>query len=741
MKTFFKFLFILLLVVIILGGALFAWWQLGGNSKSTRNAFSVIPSDAVYVMETNNLTKAWNEITETDMWSHLIETPYFSELESDVQALNGFLKNNKAVDMLLSNRELFISAHMISGSDYDFLFVVDLQNMKKTWTVIKTALKTLDAYEYSDRKFEHDKIIELTDKKTKDKISISLIDNLLVISFHDKLVENAITQKDSKFWEKNNRFQKVSSEISENRLFSFYFNYNMLERFSRVYLSEENQYITLFNKSLEFTALNTFLNDEKLVFEGYTILDSLPSYLKSLTSVEPAAYNAYKILPEQTAFYMAITFDDSKKFFESLQSEYAYKNKAEYDEYNTNLQKVTDFLNLDLEKALFSWIGQEIAVAKLRPSNKSRLEDVIITIHANDLAEAKAGMSEIMKRVKKRTPTKFDSKDYQNITYYNLKLKGFFNLFLGKMFQDVEIPYFTYLEDYVVFSNSESGIQSVIDSYVTGKTMAKNPKFIALKEEFEIKANLTMFVNMPRIYQNLYFHSQRETRQDLENNKDIILSFEDYGFQLVARDNELLSTTIIANHNPEAAYDNLITELELDVTNELNNIEYENLTFKITTDKYELGADGNKQIKYVDNKNLVFAEGGVLNKKVFGLWRMFYPSGNIQCTSNYNEKGELDGEVTFYWDDNVQTKKAEILYKEDKIINLYREYYNDGDRKAEIMYNDGKADGDAKFFYSSGPLKMEGKYKNGVQNGKWKHYTEKGELISLEKFKKGKKKS
>ncbi len=742
MKTFFRFIFILLLVVVVLGGALFAWWHWGaGANKNTQSAFDIIPADAIYVVETNNLTKAWDEITTSKIWEHLSEDDYFAEIEENMDAIDGFLKDNKAVDMLLSNREMYVSTHMISSSDYDFLYIIDLQKMKKAWTVIKTALKTLDNYDFNERKFESEKIIELTDKKTKEKISICLLDNLLAISYTDKLIENVITQKATKNWNSNKRFQKVSSEINENRMFSFYFNYNMLEQFGKVYLSESNDYISLFSKSLEFTALNAYLENEQLTFEGYTILDSLPSYLKSLTACEPAAYNAYKILPDQTAFYMAFTFDNSATFFESLQSEYAYQNKSEYDEYNNNLLKITDFLKLDLKKALFSWIGNEIAVAKLRPMAQSRMEDVILAIHTNNLPEAKAGMAEIMTRVKKRTPAKFESKEYNNFTYYNLKLKGFFSLFLGKMFQDIEIPYFTYIEDYVVFSNSETALQKVIDSYVTGSLLARNKEFSEFKTEFEIKSNLMMYVNMPAMYQNLYFHSQRNTRQDLEDNKDLILSFEQYGFQLVAKDSELLSTTIVAKHNPDAAYDNLLAELELESTDALSNAEFENLAFKITPEKYELNlTDGNKQIFYPETKKL-YAEGAVLNKKVYGLWRIYYENGSIMTTMNYNEKGELDGDATFFWDNTTQIPKAEILYKNDQMINIYREFYEDGDRKAEIEYKDGKADGEAKFYYKSGPLKIEGKYKNGEKTGSWKYYTEKGELISKDKFKKGKQKS
>ena len=37
----------------------------------------------------------------------------------------------------------------------------------------------------------------------------------------------------------------------------------------------------------------------------------------------------------------------------------------------------------------------------------------------------------------------------------NVEMKGFFRLFFGKLFDKFEKPYYTYVDDYVVFSNNK----------------------------------------------------------------------------------------------------------------------------------------------------------------------------------------------------------------------------------------------------------------------------------------------
>ena len=44
-------------------------------------------------------------------------------------------------------------------------------------------------------------------------------------------------------------------------------------------------------------------------------------------------------------------------------------------------------------------------------------------------------------------------------------MKGFFRLFFGGLFDKFEKPYYTYVDDYVVFSNKASSLLSFVEDY------------------------------------------------------------------------------------------------------------------------------------------------------------------------------------------------------------------------------------------------------------------------------------
>ncbi|HQI71497.1 MAG TPA: hypothetical protein PLT47_12145, partial [Bacteroidales bacterium] len=186
-------LWILIPLILIVGGVA-AYLYFGDSGK--RNAMSVIPEDAIYIIETSDLTEAWNTLSESKMWKHLQGSPKFADINQSALSLDSLINGNKTLNMLFSNRQMVISAHMISLTDYDFIFAVDLKKASKI-TFLKNYIKDIVGYydfEMGKRNFEGKEIIELTDVKTKELLSISFIDNIMVCSYTPGLVEKSIAQ-------------------------------------------------------------------------------------------------------------------------------------------------------------------------------------------------------------------------------------------------------------------------------------------------------------------------------------------------------------------------------------------------------------------------------------------------------------------------------------------------------------------------------------------------------------------
>lgn len=734
MKKFLKIFFL----IIILGAGGFWVYIKFISPVVMKKSMTMVPNDAILVIETENLADAWTEISNSEVWNYLLKNPYFNELNGDFDMLNTYLKDNNLADFMLKKRSMIMSLHMISARDWDFLFVVDLQNLAQIKKIgLNRILKKAEGYKVKNRKYKDETIYELSDNENpSDIIYLIISDNQLVVSFTGSLIEKSIDQKNDNFWANNKDYNKVVSKLYGEELFRMYFNYKKLNDFSMSFLTEKSEIINMLSNSLTYTGFNIDLRDEMLSFDGYTSVDSVGSYVKALANIKPGKLSAWEIMPKQTAMYFSMGFSNFFDFYYNLTKQYEDGNAEDMEDIKENISKIERLLDISLHDDFFSWIGEEIAVVKLRPGKRTREEDVVIVIPANDIDNAKEGLDRIIKKVKRRTPLKFKPEDYKNFTIQSLEINGFFKLFLGKMFKDIEKPYFTFIENNVVFSNSLENLKSVIDSYITGNTLNKDIDFVNFKDEFANKSNISIFIRTPQIYQNLYYYSNAVDRKSIKENKEFILSFEKIGFQLVSESSDMFKTVFLAKHNPDAVKTDELEQMETKVTENMFREEVELKMFKIELPESITEIDTLYKEYYDGGKKLKF-EGLIHNSNMTGTWKTYYESGNIKNTVNY-DNSILEGNAWFYYDTEDNTKKADATFEDDELEGTYFEYYESGTQKAKIEYEDGKAYGDAEFYYPNGKLKIKARYKNGYKNGRWIYYNEKGKPVGKTKWKKGK---
>ena len=730
MKKFFKWFFIIILIGVIAGGA----WYVYDNyiaKHTVRNHFSVVPSDAVFIIETSNLTEAWTKISESNIWANLLNSKTFEEIDEYAGMLDDYLKNNKAISLILRNRPMLVSAHMISGVDYDFLFVVDLQGSKSISKAFD-ALSLVDGYKFKKRKYHKTEIKEFIDVEDPNSIIyFSIVDNLLVVTFTGELIERAIDSRGTDYWKNNMVYQNVSNELSYRKLFKFHFNYKQLTNFSSIYAEDMEEFTKPIANSLIFTALNMNLLENQLSFDGFTAIDSLPSYMSALSDVKPGKMRAYEIISDQAALYFSISFKNYNILFQSLINQYEEGNAKDMEDYSKNVKLVERLLKINMQEDFFDWIGEEIAFIKLQPKNSARVEDVIVAIHSKEIEDAKKGLNHITKQIRKRSPLKFEIINYKNFGINYLERKGFFKMFFGKLFKKLEKPYFTYIEDFVVFSNSQEALKEIIDDYLKGHTLSHKEKFMDFKSEFEQKSNISVFLQMPKLYTNLYTFSNNETKNSVKNNKNLILSFNRIGFQLISR-GDLFETNFIAAHDHDAAFNEELEKFEEQASESLQKEQFDSLTFKIILEDSILQNNGSYKAFYENGKTVKF-EGRITNNMVNNLWRSYYKNGNLKSSINYKD-GKVEGIAFFFYDDKKEIKLAEINYQDDLINGLYQEFFENGAQKAKLNYEEGELHGDAEFYYKTGSIKIKGKYKNNNKKGRWFFYNQKGEVINKERM-------
>jgi len=299
------------------------------------------------------------------------------------------------------------------------------------------------------------------------------------------------------------------------------------------------------------------------------------------------------------------------------------------------------------------------------------------------------------------------------------------------LFKNIDKPYYTFIEDYVVFSNSENVLKSFIDDYITGKTLSHDEAYMDFRDEFYPKANMQIYVQMPKMFSVLEQSLTQAGKKALHEKKELLLSFSRLGWQMTAKD-EMFKTTLIIDHDEKAIEKEKTEEKIRKIDASVHTGFFEDLQFKIAFPDTIQVADGAYVRYYADGKTPEL-EGKVKDNLPEGIWRTYYPSGNLQSVVNYHN-GDVTGEMFYYFDKKPETLMVETVFDDDLITGKYLEYWENGAQKARLQYKDGKLHGEALYYYPSGKLRVKGKYKNGEKKGKWLFYNEKGEVIEKKRY-------
>lgn len=127
----------------------------------------------------------------------------------------------------------------------------------------------------------------------------------------------------------------------------------------------------------------------------------------------------------------------------------------------------------------------------------------------------------------------------------------------------------------------------------------------------------------------------------------------------------------------------------------------------------------------------VVEEGYYKDSRKVGIWRRYYPNGNIKDEIEYNNN-RPSGKYKIYYENGVLQEEGE--WKNNRNVGTFKRYYENGNISQEFSFNEsGKREGTQKYYYENGQLMIEGEWKEGKESGVLKEYYENGDL-KAEKF-------
>ncbi|MBO6532367.1 MAG: DUF3352 domain-containing protein [Muricauda sp.] len=627
------------------------------SPKTNLQSIYLIPKDAVFIIESEQPVESWEQISKSEGWRHLKKNAYFSDLTENIQRVDTIFNNNHKLFEFFDNRSLFISIHMISPKDYGIFYVLDLKRIAKL-QLLKTYLNTLldDGYVLSKRTYHEHEILEVHDRESKETMYLAFIKNQLVASYTHTLVEASIDQYSEPVLGRNLNFLEINQKVGHEDLFRMYVQYHYFDDYVQMYSDRPSDWVKRVSENFLFSGFYFDLDENStLTANGYTNISGVNEYyLEALQKSGTAKRSVPEVAPASTALYISYGFDSFAEFYKNF--EIVQQNDPEqFESYQTSIAKVEKFLKIDVKERFISWIGDEIAVLQIQSHINKGKNDMALVLKANDAQAAKTHLDFVVEQIRKKTPVKFKAVNYKDYEINFLSIKGFFKMLLGGRFDEFDKPYFTQIDDFVIFSDSPNTLKGIIDKVSEGEILATSKEFKSFDEKFDSESTVLVYSNVPLLFDNMYALADAPTKQKMLKNKDFIICFPQVGLQLTPEDDLFESRLVLKYQDVGEVKKAMKQEGSVDITTVKKPVSD---SMEITDAIFDL-----KPIYPTD-----------LNAKSF---RKQYANGNTWFEVDLKD-GLKHGRYEEFYPDG--TRKIRGRFREDEQVGTWRYYDKTGDQ-------------------------------------------------------------
>ncbi len=620
----------------------------------------LVPEDATFIIQSSAPIDDWEKFSGSATWQCMKKAKAFEDVTKNVEVLDSVVRDNKILLSLVGKRDMLISIHKTRTTEWDFLIILDMQKVSKM-NLLKDQLETIMTMAGStvtNRMHNGINILEMRDPDTRNIFYCAFVDNHFIGSYTSRLVESAIDSRNEPKIGLNYSFMEAEKRVSGKGLVRMFINYARLPQFMAIYLNGRNEYIDMFSNSMTFAGLYFNTDKEKMEVKGYTLRkDTADPYIMALLNSGKHKMKAHEIMSGRTALYTNIGFENPITFIKELENALSFHDKQLYDTYEKSRKKIEGMFDISLEENFLSWMSGEFALTQSEPGLLGREPELILAIRAKNIKDARKNMELLEKKIKRKTPIRIKTVNYKGFDINYMEMKGFFRLFFGGLFDKFEKPYYTYVDDYVVFSNKSASLLSFVEDYEQKNLLKDNPGFKNAYSYLKSSSTVFLYTDVQKFYPQLQPMMNAATWKELQSDKDILYSFPYWSMQIIG-DGQSASLQYVMDYSPYSP--EAVVAIDTDEDDEA-------LDENAETEKEQLS-----ELKrfYVEK-----FEGNIL--------REYYPEGAL---------------------------KSEAEVKEGKRHGRYREYYENGTLKLRGKYSENNPKGTWKYYTEEGKFERKEKY-------------------------------
>ena len=583
--------FITLLIVASIAIGYFYFQRL---SIVTTNPLNAVPANALFFVEAKGTKGILKKLATENLLFSILNSD--SSSGKNLRLIDSALSSNDGMKKIWEDKTIFVSAHLTKANSIDYLYIT---NVPPAWTDEKAEYFISEYFHitspFSKRVYENVTVHELAISNDR-HFSFAVSKGVFIGSFTSFLIDDAIRQlKSGISMNKSKAFSKVSKTTEAGADVTLYINYISLREFFTAFTSGGNSDLAnAIGSFARWSKIDASILNNRLLFHGLTSSVDTADFISSLNGQEPQRIDMTEIIPSRTALFIHIGVSDYAKYYHHLLSNTVYYNPV--NKRTELIKAVENKFNIDLEKNLTEWVGNEIALVITEPGSPSFGNSCYACIKTTNIERATESLLAVQIAVNKNTNSK--PEEYRKHPVGFINLSGLVPLFYGNLFNNVTRFYYTTAGKYIVIANQIAALRSFIDDYEDNKTLSDDPVFKNGTRNAERESNFYLYANLSRTKNIFRHYASEEFYEAIDQNKVLPEKFSTVTFQLLNR-NDVFTTTAQLFRATEKVNDaNLLWSLQLDTLVTKAPII---LTNSETREKFIMVQDENNTLYLIDD--------------------------------------------------------------------------------------------------------------------------------------------
>lgn len=504
MKKLITTIFIAVLIISLSAIAFYFWF--GSKKDIASEAIQAIPTDASFILKVNDYHRLSSNLRSNNLvWNTLKEFHSIEKVDSIIAFIDTLSNRSGSFTRLISQGQIYISAHTEGKLDYEFLAAIKLpeQTSKKDiFGLISDYTNkgiNVKGYDYNDINITT--IIDT--RKTTELVSIAYFHGIIIFASNKQLLESSIKQLNSQTsLLDDSNFKAISLTAGTKVDANLYINSPRIPVSFRKFINKKYQTgVGTLSDIAMWSELDITLNDESISFSGFSQApDFTNSFLKVLSRQHPVESKIASVIPSQTAAFVSLGISDLDLYLENYRS---YLDKTGHVlEYTSSLSKAKKELGFDIHELYRSFLNKEIALVFIPFDGTETQNCWFVVARTNGQSQTKQTLNNIINTYAKsnrlqkssfRTIYKIDKEKSAEIM--RLPIRGLNALLFGSLFSEVSDEYYTFIDDFIVFGASSDALSKIILSNIHNKQLQLDISYRQFSDVLATESNYFIYLN------------------------------------------------------------------------------------------------------------------------------------------------------------------------------------------------------------------------------------------------------